>query len=164
MAIINPQAGAVNHVNIRQFTCSWWKSWPQTGHKPAKMFTQNGSHGKMCPFYQSVRDLRAVMMTYEVISYSCLQYTVKRVDGKLRQLDRMTQYSSIRGMEHFFDMQIELIWRFPTINTKYFDVQRNYPTVFRCQATEFSDNFPSTFRRMNQNQKLHHRGDRSSDL
>jgi hypothetical protein len=36
--------------------------------------------------------------------------------------------------------------------------QRNFSTVFRCHATEFSDNFPSTFRRMNQNQKLHHRG------
>jgi hypothetical protein len=34
-------------------------------------------------------------------------YTVKRVDGKLRQADRMTQYSNIRGTEHFFDMQIE---------------------------------------------------------
>ncbi len=94
-------------------------------------------------------------------AYHC---TVKRVDGKLRQLDRMTQYSSVRGMEHFFDMQIELIRRFPTINTKYFDVQRNCSTVFRCQATEFSDNFPSTFRWMNQNQKMHHRRDWSRDL
>jgi hypothetical protein len=42
-------------------------------------------------------------------------YTVKRVDGKLRQLDRMTQYSSIRGTEYFFDMQIELIRRVPTM-------------------------------------------------
>jgi hypothetical protein len=28
-------------------------------------------------------------------------YTVKRVDGKLRQPDRMTQYSSINGMDNF---------------------------------------------------------------
>jgi hypothetical protein len=50
-------------------------------------------------------------------------YTVKRVDGKLPQPDQMTQYSSIRGMEHFFDMQIELIRRFQTMKTKYFDEQ-----------------------------------------
>jgi hypothetical protein len=90
--------------------------------------------------------------------HQCHGYTVKRVDGKLRHPDRMTQYSSIRGMEHFFDMQIELIRQFPTIKTKYLDAQQNFSTVFRCHATEFSDNFPSTFRQMNQNKKLHHRG------
>ncbi len=88
-------------------------------------------------------------------------YTVKRVDGKLRPPDWMTQYSSIRGMEHFSDMQIELIRRFPTIKTKYFDAQGYSAEFFYCfplSRDGVYDNFPSTFRRMNQNQKLHHRG------
>ncbi len=42
--------------------------------------------------------------------------------------------TNIRGMEHFFDMQIELIQRFPTIKTKYFDAQG-------CSA-EFFNRFP----------------------
>jgi hypothetical protein len=51
------------------------------------------------------------------------QYTVIRVDKKLRQPHRMKQYSSIREMEHFFDMQIDLIRRFATMKTKYFEAQ-----------------------------------------
>jgi len=74
-------------------------------------------------------------------------YTVKRVDGKLCQLDQMTQYSSIRGMEHFFDMQIELTRRLPTMKTKYFDAQG-------CSA-EFFYRFPlspgGVFRRFSVN-------------
>jgi hypothetical protein len=72
-------------------------------------------------------------------------YTVKRVDGKLRQPDRMTQYSSIRVTEHFFDMLIKLIRRVSTKKMEYFEgigTWRNFPTIFR----QLSDHFPSTFR------------------
>ncbi len=72
------------------------------------------------------------------------QYTVKRVDGKLRQPDRMTQYSSIRGTEHLFDMQIELIRWVPTIKTEYFEAQWNFPTVF----VPTRRNFPTIFRQL----------------
>jgi hypothetical protein len=83
------------------------------------------------------------------------QYTVKRVDKKLRQPDRMKQYSSIRGMEHFFDMQIELIRRFATMKTKYFEAQ-GY-SLFMHSA-EFFYHFPfsrvGVFRQMNQNHSV----------
>jgi len=72
-------------------------------------------------------------------------YTVKKVDGKLRQPDRMTQYSSIRVTEHFFDMLIKLIRRVSTKKMEYFEgigTWRNFPTIFR----QLSDHFPSTFR------------------
>jgi hypothetical protein len=72
-------------------------------------------------------------------------HTVKRVDGKLRQPDRMTQYSSIRVTEHFFDMLIKLIRRVPTKKTEYFEgigTRRNFLTIFR----QLSDHFPSSFR------------------
>jgi hypothetical protein len=94
--------------------------------------------------------------------------TVKRVDGKLRQPDRMTQYSSIRMTEHFFDMLNNLIRRFATMKMEYFegiDTRRNFPTIFRQLSDnfpstfrQFSVNFPTIFRRMNQNQKGQHRG------
>jgi hypothetical protein len=45
--------------------------------------------------------------------------TVKRVNGKLRQPDQMNQYSSIRGTEDFFDMQIELIRRVLMMKMEY---------------------------------------------
>jgi hypothetical protein len=57
----------------------------------------------------------------------------------------MTQYSSIRVMEHFFDMLIKLIQRVPTKKMEYFEgfgTLRNFPTVFH----QLSDHFPSTFR------------------
>ncbi len=72
-------------------------------------------------------------------------YTVKRVDGKPHQPDRMTQYSSIRVTEHFFDMLIKLIRRVPTKKMEYFEgivTRRNFLTIFR----QLSDHFPSTFR------------------
>ena len=56
------------------------------------------------------------------VSRSWPAYTVKRVDGKLRQLDRMTQYSSISGTEHFFDMQIKLIRRVLILVTENFEI------------------------------------------
>jgi hypothetical protein len=62
-------------------------------------------------------------------------YTVKRVEGKLRQPDWMTQYSSIRVTEHFFDMLIKFIRRVSTKKMEYFG-----------GMAKFSDNFPSTFR------------------
>jgi hypothetical protein len=82
-----------------------------------------------------------------VYSPSSLQnpYTVKRVDGKLRQPDRMTQYSSIRVTEHFFDMLIKFIRRVSTKKMEYFEgigTWQNFPTIFR----QLSDHFPSTFR------------------
>ncbi len=50
------------------------------------------------------------------MTLTSFMYTVKRDDGKLRrQTDWMTQFSSIRGTEHFFDMQIELIRQVPTM-------------------------------------------------
>ncbi len=72
-------------------------------------------------------------------------HTVKRVDGKLRQPDRMTQYSSIRVTEHFFDMLIKFIQRVSTKKMEYFEgigTWRNFPTIFH----QLSDHFPSTFR------------------
>ncbi len=57
----------------------------------------------------------------------------------------MTQYSSIRVTEHFFDMLIKLIRRVSTKKMEYFEVigtWRNFPTIFR----QLSDHFPSTFR------------------
>jgi hypothetical protein len=72
------------------------------------------------------------------------EYTVKRVDGKLSQPDRMMQYSSIRGTEHFFDMQIELIRRVPTMKMKYFEAQWNFPTVFVLTRRSF----PTIFRQL----------------
>jgi hypothetical protein len=75
----------------------------------------------------------------------CPPPTVKRVDGKLRQPDRMTQYSSIRVTEHFFNMLIKLIRRVPTKKMEYFEgigTRQNIPTIFR----QLSDHFPSTFR------------------
>jgi hypothetical protein len=77
-------------------------------------------------------------------------YTVKRVDGKLRQHDWMTQYSSIRVTEHFFDILNKLIRRFATIKMEYFEVidtWRNFPTIFR----QLSDNFPTIFRQLSDN-------------
>jgi hypothetical protein len=68
-------------------------------------------------------------------------HTVKRVDGKLRQPDQMTQYSSIMGTEHFFDMQIELIRRVPTMKAEYFEEQWNFPTVFVLAGRNFSTIF-----------------------
>jgi hypothetical protein len=50
-----------------------------------------------------------------LMTLTSLMYTVKRVDGKLRQTDWMTQFSSIRGTEHFLDMQIELIRQVSTM-------------------------------------------------
>jgi hypothetical protein len=73
-------------------------------------------------------------------------YTVKRVDGKLRQPARMTQYSSIRGTEHFFYRLIELIRRFLTMKMDYFEAQWNFPTVFVITHRSF----PTIFRRKNQ--------------
>jgi hypothetical protein len=62
----------------------------------------------------------------------------------------MTQYSSIRGMEHFFDMQIELIRRFPTMKTKYFNAQGysaeffyRFPMLRDEVFRQFSVNFPT---------------------
>jgi hypothetical protein len=63
----------------------------------------------------------------------------------VRQPDRMTQYSSIRVTEHFFDMLIKLIRRVSTKEMEYFEgfgTGRNFPTIFR----QLSDPFPSTFR------------------
>ncbi len=77
-------------------------------------------------------------------------HTVKRVDGKLHQPDRMTQYSSIRVTEHFFDMLIKLIRRVPTKKMEYFEgigTRRNFPTIFR----QLSDHFPTTIRRFSVN-------------
>jgi hypothetical protein len=57
----------------------------------------------------------------------------------------MTQYSSIRVMEHFFDMLIKFIRRVSTKKMEYFEgigTWRNFPTIFR----QLSDHFPSTFR------------------
>ncbi len=71
-------------------------------------------------------------------------HTVKRVDGKLRQPARMTQYSSIRGTEHFFYMLIELIRRFPTMKMDYFEAQWNFPTVFVLTHRSF----PTIFRQL----------------
>jgi hypothetical protein len=78
------------------------------------------------------------------------KYTVKRVDGKLREHDRMTQYSSIRVTEHFFDMLNKLIRRFSTMKMEYFkgiDTFRDFPTIFR----QLSDNFPTIFRQLSVN-------------
>jgi hypothetical protein len=57
----------------------------------------------------------------------------------------MTQYSSIRVTEHFFNMLIKLIRRVPMKKMEYYQgigTRRNFPTIFR----QLSDHFPSAFR------------------
>jgi hypothetical protein len=66
------------------------------------------------------------------------KYTVKRVDGKLRQPDRMTQYSCIRGTEEFFDRQSEVFRRVTTMRIEYFDA--HWPSV------EFPNGFPVSWK------------------
>ncbi len=71
--------------------------------------------------------------------------TVKRVDGKLRQPARMTQYSSFRGTEHFF-LHTDRVK--PTISDFEDGLFRRAMELsygFCSHAQEFSDNFPSTF-------------------
>jgi hypothetical protein len=78
-------------------------------------------------------------------------HTEKRVDGKLRQPDRMTQFSSIIVTEHFFDMLIKLIRRVSSKKMEYFEgigtwrkFSDNFPSTFR----PFSINFPTIFRQL----------------
>jgi hypothetical protein len=61
----------------------------------------------------------------------------------------MTQYSSISVTEQCFDIQIMIIQWVPMRKTEYF---QSY-----CYSSEFSNNFPWTFQRINHNQKWHHR-------
>ncbi len=61
---------------------------------------------------------------------------------------RMTQYSSIRGREHFFDHVNPTSFDYEDGNiSKRSGTQRNFPTDFRSHAKEFSANFPTAFRR-----------------
>jgi hypothetical protein len=74
------------------------------------------------PFYLSTSISVTWSFTACSFCYSTYMYTVKRVDGKLRQLDRMTQYSSISGTENFFYLQIKLIRWVLKMVTDYFDI------------------------------------------
>jgi len=86
-------------------------------------------------------------------------HTVQRVDGKLRQPARMTQYSSIRGTEHFFYMLIELIRRFVMMKMDYFEAQWNFPIVFVLMHRSFPTIFLHLSDAWIKNQiKHHHRG------
>ncbi len=82
-------------------------------------------------------------------------YTVKKSWRKTPPAWPDVTDSLVRGTENFSNMKIELIRRISTTKTKFRN-HPNFPTVFCSPAEEFSDNFPSTFRRMN-HQKHHQR-------
>ncbi len=50
-------------------------------------------------------------------------YTVKKVDEKLQPAWPDVTDSLVRGMENFFDMEIELIRRVPTMKTEYLEIR-----------------------------------------
>ncbi len=84
------------------------------------------------------------MYTFNFVTFN-LSYTVKKVDKKLRQPDRMTQYSSIRVTEHFIDMLIKLTRQFPTMKMEYSeDIGTRGCGIFQ----QFSVNFPRIFRQL----------------